>query len=109
MIRRAGNALVTDAADLERMLLGHRAGDVIDLQIERSGDQREPAAEDRRPVARAPYAGPPHAARRRRRETADDRRTTRSRSGSGTWSECGCRRSPPATPLEGQPYKADSW
>jgi serine protease Do len=37
VIRRAGNSLVIDAADLERMLLGRHAGDVIDLQIERAG------------------------------------------------------------------------
>lgn len=37
VIRRAGDALVIDAADLERVLLGRRAGDIIDLQIERAG------------------------------------------------------------------------
>jgi len=37
VIRKAGNALVIDSADLERILLGRRAGDVVDLQIERSG------------------------------------------------------------------------
>ncbi|MBL8850795.1 MAG: PDZ domain-containing protein, partial [Planctomycetaceae bacterium] len=33
----AGDALVIDAADLERILLGRRPGDVVDLQIERAG------------------------------------------------------------------------
>jgi serine protease Do len=37
VIRKAGTALVIDSADLERTLLGHRAGDVIDLQVERAG------------------------------------------------------------------------
>ena len=37
IIRKVGDALVIDAADLERTLLGHRVGEVIDLQIERSG------------------------------------------------------------------------
>ncbi|MFO1094246.1 MAG: trypsin-like peptidase domain-containing protein [Planctomycetaceae bacterium] len=37
VIRKAGNSLVIDAADLERILLGRHPGDVVDLQIERAG------------------------------------------------------------------------
>ena len=37
IIRKAGDALVIDAADLERVLLGRRPGDVVSLQIERAG------------------------------------------------------------------------
>lgn len=38
VIRKVGDSLVIDAADLERILLGRRAGDVVNLQIERAGN-----------------------------------------------------------------------
>jgi serine protease Do len=37
VIRKAGDSLIIDAADLERTLLGRGVGDVISLQIERAG------------------------------------------------------------------------
>lgn len=41
VIRGVGEALIIDAADLERTLLGHHAGEIIDLRIERAGiDER---------------------------------------------------------------------
>jgi len=110
VIRKAGTSLITDAADLERTLLGHRAGEVIDLQIERAGvnenlqlkisdlspERRTPARRTLPDVVAAKPAAPATPT-----VTAEDTLTER------IWNAVGLRVSKvPAGDkrLEGQPY-----